>query len=275
MPRHVSAALAAAASGAGACAGCAGGCGAWAGAPLLPTHAHRHLRTRPHLPPHLAHRALLAPVHVLHAAVGRGADAVGGAAHPRRDGTPRDPLRHLRRHQDPPHRRRTHSPPRSARAARFALGVTSVGPRVLVHDEQWSVTLAEPRSAQRCRPRQAQPLSRYAQERTLQRDHAEGRAPKGETKNKQKTHVFQSLPKCRTPTFAICPKLNSNLGKGEQKTLVFQSLPKCRTPTFAICPELNSNLGRPFLCIETMENFPHSNALFLPYVAPPPHFPPI
>ena len=93
-------------------------------------------------------------------------------------------------------------------------------------------------------------------------------------KKTKKAHVFQSLPKCRTPTFAICPKLNSNLGKGEQKTLVFQSLPKCRTPTFAICPELNSNLGRPFLCIETMENFPHSNALFLPYVAPPPFFPP-
>ena len=29
-----------------------------------------------------------------------------------------------------------------------------------------------------------------------------------------KNNIFQSLPKCRTPTFAICPKFNSRGGRG-------------------------------------------------------------
>ena len=56
--------------------------------------------------------------------------------------------------------------------------------------------------------------------------------------NKQK-HVLQSLPKCRTPTFAICPKKMIHKRRILSRGRLLQSLPKCRTPTFAICRKLN------------------------------------
>ena len=85
---------------------------------------------------------------------------------------------------------------------------------------------------------------------------------------------FVSLPKCRTPTFAICPRIDStesppkapkqhfsclflnvappllpyvqeliqqNPPRKPQSSIFFWSLPKCRTPTFATCPESNSS----------------------------------
>ena len=56
--------------------------------------------------------------------------------------------------------------------------------------------------------------------------------------NKQK-HVLQSLPKCRTSTFAICPKKMIHKRRILSRGRLLQSLPKCRTPTFAICRKLN------------------------------------
>ena len=59
-----------------------------------------------------------------------------------------------------------------------------------------------------------------------------------------KKTCFLSLPKCRTPTFAICHQCNSKKVQKSKKKTCFRSLPKCRTPTFAICHTFNSQNPR-------------------------------
>ena len=55
-------------------------------------------------------------------------------------------------------------------------------------------------------------------------------------KKTKKAHVFQSLPKCRTPTFAICPQFNSR--RGEYPLLENQRKHHCFSLSLNVAPPL-------------------------------------